>query len=360
MGVSYRTRRVEVDYAFLLPIGTLESNQSHRVALNFRFGRPGEREESLELVLDAMRQLKYGALPSRSKLKALSDEQRVLAEEYLSQARSMQAAARYKDALDKFGQALALAPSDQELMAQFGRLNFVGRQVPELPGFQSDPAQAALHQGILAYLSADNAQAVAKVSEAAAQKPGDAQLGAFLSQLETATGLKRLAVAKSTEDYELAVKLTRANSAVEAKDYDKAIDLSYEVLRQDPANAGAWENVGTAFFALKDYESSHKAWKQALKHEKSPAIRTAIQGHLRSVSRAKETQPKTALRAPAPLPEGPRLSPVEVQKLFEQGIQAYISRDLPKARGIFEDILRSDPENVEARKALQRIKDETP
>ncbi|MDD5304444.1 MAG: type IX secretion system membrane protein PorP/SprF, partial [Elusimicrobia bacterium] len=68
-GLSYRTRRMSADYALTLPVGGVAAAiSSHRVALTFRFGRATEDEETLEMVLEAMKQVKAGervVLPGR-------------------------------------------------------------------------------------------------------------------------------------------------------------------------------------------------------------------------------------------------------------------------------------------------------
>ncbi|MCX5785345.1 MAG: type IX secretion system membrane protein PorP/SprF [Elusimicrobia bacterium] len=59
LGLSYRNRRVQLDYGFSLPLGTIASTSgSHRMAITFHFGKPGEQEETLEMLMEALRNLK--------------------------------------------------------------------------------------------------------------------------------------------------------------------------------------------------------------------------------------------------------------------------------------------------------------
>jgi hypothetical protein len=365
LGVSFRTRRVQVDYGFQLPINTVEGTAgSHKMAMSFRFGRASEEEESMEMVLEAMRQLRYGALPEKLESKGLSKGQQSLLDEYMLQVRHLQSQARYKEALDKMSLALTVAPADKELVAKFGRLNFVGQQIKQLNDFKTDPMQATLHQGLIAYIAGNDGEAVAKVSEALALKPAYRELEVFLEQLETVTGLKRTMVAaKKPADYGLATLLTQAALAIEEKRYEEAIDLSLRVTEHDEGNAQAWANLGTAYFALREYDRSLEAWKKALQYEKSPAVREAIKGYLKSITRAKDRKPSKTKPAPQAEPvfeAGPSLTPAEIESLYNEGIDFYIKRDLEKAKAVFEKILEAAPNHVEARKALRRVKEEMP
>ncbi len=359
-GLSYRTRRMSVDYAITLPVGGVAAAiSSHRVALTFRFGRATEEEESLEMVLEAMKQVKAGervTLPGRDDPASASS--RLAFDEALGQARALESQARYGAALERFSLALTLAPADKAIVDRYGRLSFVAKQIPELPNYQSDPAQASLHIGILNYLAGDYVAAVEKVSQALQLAPSRKDIEQFLSLLEAATGIKRglFPVAKSP-DHQAAVSLTRADAALEAGRYDDAVSLSLEVLRVEPENAAAWENLGTAYFALNDFDSSSKAWRRAYEFEKSPAKRAQIDDTLRQVARASRKQRAVRPSAP-PLPERVSLTPKEIQDLFNLAVDHYAKREFSAAKEALDKILAADPDNVEARKALRRIVNE--
>lgn len=364
LGLSFRTKRVQIDYGFLLPINTVEKTKgSHKMAMSFKFGKPGDEEESLEMVLEAMRSLRYGALPVSERFTTLNKSQKKILEEYLGQVQSLVSQAKYKDALEKMGTALMVAPADKNLVSRFGRLNFVGQQIRELPDFSTDPAQATLHLGLVAYVAGNDAEAVAKVSETLALKPEDRGVAVFLEQLELVTGLKRLPAAEApTQDkIRAATLVTRAAAAMEALRYSEAIQLSREILLIDPENAQAWQNLGTAYFAAKDYEKSAEAWEKALQFEKNITIREAIKSYLKSISRASERRPRQKTPRSSLLEEErPRLSSEEIEKLYNEGVDLYIKRDLKEAEKIFERILQSDPAHIEAIKALRRVREEMP
>jgi len=369
-GASYRTRRLGADYSMSLPIsGPATTVAAHRIGLSFRFGRQTEDEESLEMVLEAMKQFKSGQrIEMRPKTGGVtaSDTERRTLEEMLAQSRSLESRAKYAQALETMGVALTLAPADKALVERYGRLSFVSQQIRELREYQTDPVQASLHLGIMSYLAGDGTKAVQNVSEAAGMAPANKEVGGFLAQLEIATGVSRSVFGKAkVMDRQAAVALTRANAALEEGDYEEAVNHSLAVLRVEPDNASAWENLGTAYFALKQYDDSMKAWNRAYQLEKSPAIRTAIRGYIKSVTRAKEKTPERAapvqvappLRAPA-LPVRPRISPQQASSMYSLALDHYTRREFKEAKALLEQILEGDPENVEASKALRRVKEE--
>lgn len=362
-GASYRTRRFSADYAMALPFGGLATTlAAHRVGLSFRFGRMTEDEESLELVLEAMKQIKSGQrVELRPKDAGASDTLRRTLEELLGQARALESHAKYREAQETMGRALSLAPADKTLVERYGRLSFISSQIKEVPEYRADAMQASLHLGIMAYLAGDGITAVQKVAEAAALAPERKDVDGFLTQLEVAAGVSRTVFSSAKKpDHNAAIALTRANAALEDGDYVSAVTQSLAVLRVEPENAAAWENLGTAYFALKQYEDSLKAWKRAYDFEKSPAIRTAIRGYIKSISRAKEKQTSAPKAVAPPLPSRPSLTPQEVSSLFNRALDHYTRREFQKAKDLLEHILAADPDNVEAQKALRRIKEELP
>jgi tetratricopeptide (TPR) repeat protein len=354
-GATYQTKRFQVDYSFSIPINGVSTVQgTHRFGFSIRFGSAKEPEESVALVLDAMRQLKAGRVPDvQAKGQGLSQSQKVLLEEQVAHAKALVIEARYAQAQQSLGKALALGPEDPQLLKSFGRLNFVSTLLNGLPDYKTDPAQASWHQGVLAYLAYDDAAAIDKVSYALSLKPDSRELDAFLNQLELATGLKRRQLPKvSDAALELEKILTRAASAVEDGRYDEAIALSREVLARDPENLSAWENLGISYFAQSDYEQSAAAWEKALSLEKNPARRAALASHLKSVKRMME-RPKSFAR-PNMLPV-----PVEkVQQLYNQGLDFYAAGQLEKAKAAFEQASSLDPNNTAIRKALIRVQEE--
>lgn len=248
MGLSYRSRRVQIDYGYAIPLHTItDSGGSHRMAITFHFGKVTEEEETLEMLLQAMRALKKPA-----------------------------------------------------------------------------PAEVVR----------------TTVTVFAAPEPTEAERA-------------------------LAEKLARAEEAIRGKRYREAVKLCNSALELDPASTAAWQDLGIALLGQGKLESSLKAWEKAYEFEKSPALRAAIKGYLKSISRQIDLASKASARrraaAPQAAPAGaqaPALSQAEIDALLDQGVDQYVSREFEKARGTFEKVLAADPDNIEALKALRRVEAE--
>ncbi|MEQ1919568.1 MAG: tetratricopeptide repeat protein, partial [Elusimicrobiota bacterium] len=52
------------------------------------------------------------------------------------------------------------------------------------------------------------------------------------------------------------------------------------------------------------------------------------------------------------------LSPVEIERLYEQGVDFYAQGKLSEAASAFRRIIESEPNNTSARRALDRVQSE--
>lgn len=241
LGLSYRTRRVQMDYGFALPLGAIAATSgSHRMALTFHFGKPTEQEETLEM-----------------------------------------------------------------LMAT-------------LSGFKAGTVTTVERSTVTFFVTPE------------------------LSERE------RL----------IAEKLALSEAAIKAGRYREAVSLASSVTEIDPSVAAAWQNMGIAYLGMEKYRNSLYAWEKAYEHEKSPALRQAIRGYIKSITRL-ERSGKGLTSRPAPRPARKSLlSQQETEDLLNRGVDYYVNQEFAKAREMFEKVLSADPDNVEALKALRRLKDE--
>jgi len=354
-GISYRTTRFEVDYAFDMPINSVSGTAGdQRIAMTFRFGKPSEEEESVEMVLEAMERLRQGksAILTASSTSGLSAEDQARLNDLLAQARQAEASAEYKKAVDTLSQAMAIAPSDPNLLREFGRLHFVAQLYPVLPDYKADPEQAELHQGVLAYVGGDDRTAIEDVSRALAIRPDDQGLRVFFEELQRLTGITEVVHAAPAESQDIAAALTRADAAIRGRQYRLALELANKVLASQPNNLEAWEDAGIAYLGLRRFDDSLRAWNKAYDLEKSPSMRAVINNYIDSIRRLNgaawqgNSEPR------------PSLSKDEIDSLFDQGIDAYTRRDFQQAAEDFRKILDADPTNQEARKALERVLEE--
>jgi cytochrome c-type biogenesis protein CcmH/NrfG len=74
---------------------------------------------------------------------------------------------------------------------------------------------------------------------------------------------------------------SRASEAIQNKRYDVAISLLRQVVDTDPADFQAWVELGTAYFAEKNFDEAEKAYTQALKRKADNPVALISLGRLR-------------------------------------------------------------------------------
>jgi tetratricopeptide (TPR) repeat protein len=356
-GFSYKTRRMGVDYAFQMPVNTVANSAgTHRLGFQVRFGGLKEPEESVVMILEAMRQLKAGGVPElRFTEPGLSASQKAQLDEHLSFARVLQGQAKYDEALERLSSALTVSPADSGLLKTFGRLNFVAKTIKSLPGYKSDPGEAAMHEGVLAYIAGNDAVAIESSARAVSLQPTNRSWAGFLESLETATGLKAPEVPQAPpKTLRVEGLVMRASAALEEGRYEDAIAMSLDALAEDENLQTAWENLGTAYFALGDNAKSLEAWGRAAALERDAERRKVLRGHVASVQRVMARRQAAA----APAAERPSVPPEEIRRLYNQGLDFYNAGRLDQAKDSFERVIELDPEFVSAVKALNRVKKE--
>lgn len=367
-GLSYRSGRVSVDYGFSMPINSIASTSgSHRLSFSIRFGPAREEDESVKLVLEAMRRLKTGKAPELIAAAGVSPAVSAAVAEHLNRARFMETEGRYPEAAEEISKALELNPRDAQLLRHQTRLNFVALQLGQLGEYKTDAAQSALHRSAIAYLGGSDEEAVDQAGYASSLRPGDAGTANYLARLELATGLKSRKIELTPE---AAVKvdslLTMASEAIEAARYEEAAYISEATLKNQPENITALENLGISHFALGNYQKSLEAWEKAAKLETSRARLVMINSQIESVENVIKQQKRKAsaaapAQAPAPKAVKPEVSKADAalaQKLYREGLDLYSAGELEKARAVFQKVLEADPGNVPAANAIKRIQRE--
>ena len=365
-GLSYRTGRMSMDYGFSMPINSIAATSgSHRLSFSIRFGPAKEEEESVQLVLEAMRSIKTGKAPELKASAAASPSVNTAVAEHLNRARFMETEARYPEAAEELSKALELSPQDTQLLKHQSRLNFVAVQLGRLDAYKTDAVQSALYRSAIAYLNSSDPEAVDQAGYALSLRPGAKELSNYLAQLELTTGLKGK---KSEIAPETAVMvenlLTMASEDIEENRYEEAVYMSEGALRHQPENLTALENLGISYFAMGNYEKSLESWEKAYKLETGKARLAMINSQIESVDNImKQQKRKVAAAAPvskaAAMPaETSRVDTASAQKLYREGLDLYSSGELAKAKAVFQQVLDIDPSNVPAANAIKRIQRE--
>jgi tetratricopeptide (TPR) repeat protein len=172
----------------------------------------------------------------------------------------------------------------------------------------------------------------------------------------------------------LAEKSEQAKRALDADRLEDAVKLCEEILAKDKKDMLAWLRLGLARYRQHRYPAAEEALEKALSAETSPELRIALWNQveeIHKVSQEKAAKPEPAAKTepsaktePAaktepPAPAKPVLpsmaGPGDIEKWYEEGLEAYARGDLDGASAVFLRILAADPKNPAARKALDRI-----
>lgn len=370
LGLSYKINRLQFDYGFALPLGGLTSTSgSHRVGITVRFGRPRQAEAALgEAILENLRDLATVGTPEfRYQLEDLALYKRTAIDEFLRQAKLDATNGRFSDAEDKLGQALSLKPGDKGLVESHARMSALAKLVPAVKDFATDAAQAALYEGALDFVAGRDKEALRKVAYAESLNPADERLEPLMRLIEERAGLKRAealpaeqAAKAPTLGAEKVVGGTMAlmEVALREKDYNRVVSLADQVLQLDPSNALAYKRLGAAYYAQRQLPEALKALRSAYKLERDPEQRKQLKAYVDAL--AALTERRAVEAAPKPVEAAPKAAatPQDIERLYEAGVDLYAQGRLSEAAAAFKRILELEPDNVSARRALDRVQSE--
>lgn len=369
-GLSYKISRMQFDYGFALPIGGMTSTSgSHRLGLTMRFGRPKQAEAAFsEAILENLRDLAAVGTPDfRYQLEDLALYKRTAIDEFLRQAKLDATAGRYAEAAEKLSQALSLKPKDTRLQQSLERMTAVAEVFPVLKDFSTDASQAAVYEGALDFVAGDAKSSLRKLAYAGSLSPTDDRIERLAKAVEAKTGVVREGppaevVGKApTMGAEKVVGGTMAlmEVALRERDFERVVKLADQVLELDPSNALAYKRLGAAHYALKRNPEALKALRSAYKLETDPDSRKQLKNYLDALQSLIERGKREAAPATrAPEPKAAGLTPLEIERLYETGVDFYAQGKLSEAAAAFRRILEVEPDNASARRALDRVQSE--
>lgn len=371
-GLSYRIHRMQLDYGFGMPLGTISSTfGNHRMGLSFKFGQARGAEPRLsEAILENMRDLaEIGTPEFRYQAEELALYKRTALQEFVRQATLDASAGRFLDAQHKLEQAQALNPGDKRLSVSLDRVSLVAKSFPEIAGQQTDAAMAALYGGALDFMAGRDKDAIRKVAYAQTLSPSDERFEKLLTAMEVKAGVARAAAGETAAPAAPTLgmeKIVSANMALmevalKEGDYEKVLRLSKEVLDLDPARVLAYKRQAAAHYALKRYPEALAGLRSAYRLEKDAEERRTLKSYLDALEAlmARQAAAKPVVpAAPAAEPARPVAAPVDIERMYEAGVDLYAQGRLREAAEMFRKVLDADPRNISARRALDRVQAE--
>jgi tetratricopeptide (TPR) repeat protein len=139
------------------------------------------------------------------------------------------------------------------------------------------------------------------------------------------------------------------------QEWEKVIKLADQVTALDPSNGQAYKRLAGAYHAMKRHSLALKALKAAYSLESDPTERTALKAYIAAM---KGVVVKESRAVVSSKPVRPSSGPVDIEKLYEAGVELYAQGRLSEAREAFRRCLQIDPNYNPAQRAFQRVQSE--
>ncbi|MDD5656588.1 MAG: type IX secretion system membrane protein PorP/SprF [Elusimicrobia bacterium] len=193
LGLSYKIFRMQVDYGFTIPLGGLATSGSHRLGLTYRFGQTRAPQPTIsEAMLENIRELAEAGTPEfRYQMEELSLYKRTAMEEFARRAKIDAGSGRFADAMGKLVELVALKPGDAKIAESLARVKDVSDFYPEVRDFYVEPGQAAIYDAALNFIGGRDQEALGNLAYAQGLNPGDARVEGFIKAVEARSGLSR-------------------------------------------------------------------------------------------------------------------------------------------------------------------------
>lgn len=359
-GLTYKISRIQFDYGFGIPLGTVkDTNGSHKLAMVFHFGSPTQGEQYTEDFLEQYKKLKENPDYASSRRVA------PLADPRLKDVKANIDVENYYAANQLLmSKAPDLLP-DAAIVNLTKRLGLVASYYPTMPKERREKWENVLSAGILNFLKGNDAKALKEVAFAQAQNQQDSSLSGLLDKMEETSKLKAGRVPSDFTRGYVEYKVQESDIFYSQKKYDDALSRLNDILDFEADNLTALKKAGSCHYLLGEYDLARRSWEAAYRKETDPDEKAKLQkmiGDAGKKAGKEDWAPKTE-GAAAPVPAAaaqPAAKPGtrdarEIEKLYQQGADYYAKGDYGKAADVFRRILVADPENSQAKKALERI-----
>ena len=359
LGLSYRVARMQFDYGFQIPLGTVEQTMgSHHLGFNFFFGGPTLEDQYARSILEKSQTIAQAVLTREtppSQTASLKDIQGT-AKLWVDKGLSAVEQADYIQALRHFEHAARILPINSAIQDRIKRLSLICSVYPKLES-RTDPKVHQIEKGLNDYLDGKNSDAIPRIAYALSLEPEDQVLEGFLAKLESATGITAERTGMGSPLNLVERKLLETLIAFRSEKYDRVINLCSEVLSLEPDNVVAYKRMGSSFYAMRSYDKAMEAWQKAVDLEKNPESRKELQNLMEQVRR-QLIQPRPVSR-PAPMPQAGKVKPSGpdpklIEEMYLRGVSLFVQRQFKESADVFQLILKMDPENTEAQNALRR------
>jgi tetratricopeptide (TPR) repeat protein len=433
VGLGYRINKIELDYAFLMPLGGISGTQgTHRVSFGWHFGAPTPDEEITQELLEQARQLREGRGPNYGYEYAEELRPQSVDDPRFASVREFIERRLYRKAKEAFSALIAGQIPSPALVRMSNRLELVAHYYPDW-SVSGSQWEAIAISAVDDFLRGRDRKAMMRASYALSLNRQDAKFDHFVTELESAVGIKAERLPADHPRGFIEEMLARVEAANTRHEQQTVELLLKDILSLDPNNVVAVERVGSMYYILGRYREAIDTWTRALPMETSAESAANLRHYMRLANEKlggggkslpgmpavaepavaepvleatpaespeaalpesepveetapAETSPEAAQPAPqasqpAPVaaPQVRRTAPVrtpvrtkparpaqaapkaaagdtrDVDRLFQKGVEHYARGEYLQATAMFMRILQIDPQNAQARKALERI-----
>ncbi|MFA6094036.1 MAG: type IX secretion system membrane protein PorP/SprF [Elusimicrobiota bacterium] len=384
MGFSYRINKIQTDYAFIMPLGGIKGTMgTHRIAMTFHFGAPTAEEEISQDLLNQAKRMQSGQ-GTRYGYEFL-DAQRphTLDDPLLAQVKQYIEQGLFRKAHEALVDLAKDTIPDESIVRLSNRLELIASYWPEF-GEAKEPWEKILFDALKNFARGRDRLAVLQSSYAFSLTPADTKLDSFLARLEEGVGLKAERLPAGNPRGFIEELLYRVEAANSRSEHEKVLSLLQDITMLTPNNVTAIERTGSTYYILGRYQEALQTWERAMPMETNAQERQSLveyidraRGKLGMSKAPRQAEPEAApaketssyapaapvqaaaQQAPAPrpvkAPAARRSDPQEIERLYQRGVEHYARGEYLQATAMFMRILQIDPENAQARKALDRI-----
>lgn len=362
-GLSYRINKVQLDYAFLMPIGSIAGTiGSHRMGMTFHFGAPTAEDEISKEALAQAQRLRQGrgSQYGYESLDAMRPHD--LSDPLLEPVRRQVEEGRFADARTMLAELAKTMPPDESLIRLSNRLDLVASYYRELAS-PREPWEVVLSTGLKDFLGGRDHASLLRTGFSLSLTPDNTKLNNLVSKLEEVLDSKALRLPPGHPRSFTQELLFRAEAAYNRGDPRGALGLLDDVLAVSPEDATALALTGSLHYTQGRYLQALHAWERALPLQTSEEERRSLTEHIRTTrERLSQSALPAAIEKSAPTPKSAApagsLTTEEVtrvERLYERGLRHFAKGENLQATAMFMRILQIDPGNVQAKKALERL-----
>lgn len=361
LGLSYKIQKIQIDYGFSLPIGTVkETSGNHKFALTYHFGTATQTELAETELLDQYKRLREAQdYKSPRDTASLNDPRLAEVKEQVAKENFY---AANKLLLEKANEMLP----DSSVVTLTRRLSTVAAFFPTLAVEDRRKLywEELLSGGVRNFINGNDMRAMKQLAYAQSLNQQDSALSNFLDRTAELTRVTADRVPADFSRGWAEYKMTESDDLYVKKKHSEALRKLEELLELEPNNLMALKKSGSCNYMLGNYARAGRDWEMAFKLEPDPLEKAKV-GKMVDEARAKlggktgawepgSVEARGAVEEEAPVSKA-AADAREIEKIYQSGADFYAKGEYGKAADAFRKILTKDPQNTQAKKALERI-----